>query len=233
MHRFFISDITPAHMDFILPEEESKHACRVLRLSNGDLLEIINGRGDLFTAKITDAQAKHCVVHIENVLHEEPEPFLIHLAIAPTKNMDRLEWFVEKATEIGVHAITPVFGENSERRQLKPERLEKIIVAATKQSLRLHAPVFHPAQKVTDFLKSNPGQYIAHCESNQPRIELHTLQPKSKEFTLLIGPEGDFSANEISIAQQNDYTAVSLGNTRLRTETAGVYAVTVLKTLFA
>jgi 16S rRNA (uracil1498-N3)-methyltransferase len=233
MHRFFISDITPAHTDFILPEEESKHACRVLRLSNGDSLEIINGRGDLLTATITDAHAKHCVVHIENVLHEEPESFSIHIGIAPTKNIDRLEWFVEKATEIGVHAITPVFGENSERRQLKPERLEKIIVAATKQSMRLHAPVLHPAQKVSDFLKSNPGQYIAHCDSGKPRIELHTLRPQQKEITLLIGPEGDFSANEITLAQQNEYTAVSLGNTRLRTETAGVYAVTVLKTLFA
>lgn len=233
MHRFYISDITPGHTDFILPEEESKHACRVVRLSNGDSIEIINGKGDLFTAKITDAHPKHCVVHIDQHLHQEKDNHFIHIAIAPTKNMDRIEWFIEKATEIGVHAITPVFGEKSERRQLKEERLEKIVIAATKQSLRLHAPILHAPQKVSDFIRQNPNQYIAHCAHNQERIELHTMKFSVKKIVLLIGPEGDFSSNEIEVAQENGYKAVSLGNTRLRTETAGLYAVTVLKTMLS
>jgi 16S rRNA (uracil1498-N3)-methyltransferase len=228
MHRFFIPELTLEQTTYTLSEDESKHACKVLRMNTGDYLEIINGKGTLFTAVISDAHHKHCSIEITSLFSEKPSSTSIHIAIAPTKNMDRLEWFIEKATEIGVTEITPILCSNSERKVLKLERLEKIIVSATKQSQRLFIPQLNELTPIATFIQQHPNCYIAHCEVNQPRIELHTLKLDSN-FTLIIGPEGDFSSTEIELAMKNKFKAVSLGSNRLRTETAGVYAVTIAK----
>ena len=228
MHRFFVSELSKSTPDFILSEEESKHACRVLRLTNGQAIEIINGKGDLFIGEIVDNHPKRCAVKINNVYSESPEKKRIHIAISPTKNMDRFEWFVEKATEIGVNEITPLFGENSERKTLKRERLDKLLISATKQSKRLFIPQLNEPSSTSDFIAKTSFAYIAHCETNHSR---NFLAPDDlqTDFTIMVGPEGDFSNKEIHLALSKGFKPVTLGDNRLRTETAGIYAVTLAK----
>lgn len=228
MNHFFVENIAPSSDTFVLGEEESKHACRVLRLKNDDEIAILNGKGYRFIAKITDNNPKRCIVSIKEQYYEDAPKSHIHIAIAPTKSMDRLEWFIEKATEIGVDEITPIVGENSERKKIKPERLEKILIAAFKQSQRLYLPQLNPMVSVAEFINKTPRALFAHCDSEDNKVELSELDFSNK-ITIMIGPEGDFSRKEIDLALKKGFTPVSLGKNRLRTETAGIYATLVAK----
>ncbi|MFZ4399564.1 MAG: 16S rRNA (uracil(1498)-N(3))-methyltransferase [Bacteroidales bacterium] len=211
---------------YTLDKEESAHCVRVLRLREGSHIHLTDGNGNLYKARLLNADIKSCIVEIiETISNYEKRNFHLHIAIAPTKNTDRFEWFLEKATEIGIDEITPVFCEHSERRQINPERLQKIITSALKQSLKAYHPVLKDAIKFEQFLlKKFEGQkFIAHCEETQKQ-SLQSMYIKNASALILIGPEGDFSTSEITKAIENNYQPISLGTSRLRTETAGIVA---------
>jgi len=210
----------------ILPEEESQHAVKVLRLRAGDNVEIVDGKGTVCNARIINPHAKHCEFEIISQRITDQPNYNLHIAIAPTKNIERLEWFVEKVTEIGVGTITPIICRFSERKILKSERLEKIIVSASKQSLKTHFPVLQPLCSFEELIKatSNIAQrFIAHCYE-QDKLLLKDLCKPTMDTLILIGPEGDFSLEEVEKAISAGFQPVSLGNSRLRTETAGIVA---------
>jgi 16S rRNA (uracil1498-N3)-methyltransferase len=221
MHIFYDPEIASASPVFAMNTEESGHACRVLRLKQGDPIEILNGKGQRFICQITDANPKKCIVSIEEIIHEEIPEHIIHIAIAPTKNMDRIEWFAEKATELGVTHISLIECRNSERRAVKMERLEKVLISAMKQSKRSVLPLLSTMIKFNDFVTANPNGLIAHCHEGHRSFLFETLKEKN---TILIGPEGDFSIEEVQFAVQHGYTPIHLGSNRLRTETAALYA---------
>lgn len=229
MNIFYLADIEENAKEVILPEEESKHACRVLRLKKGDELLIMNGKGHHFTAKITDDNPKKCTVKILSFDFEEPSSKHIHIAICPTKNNDRMEWFVEKATELGVNEISFIISKNSERKQLKLERFEKIMIAATKQSQRKYLPTINEAITLEDFIKIHKNGAIAHCYQGN-KIHIKSNLQKT-DYPILIGPEGDFTKQEVELALAAKYDPISLGKNRLRTETAGLYACMLVKTI--
>lgn len=208
-------------------ELESNHACKVLRLHVQMDVELINGRGLVAHGKILEAHHKRCQVEILGRFVFDKEPNRIHLAICPTKSNDRFEWMLEKIVEIGVDEITPLVSENSERSKLNFERLDKVIMSAVKQSLRPFKPQLNPMVKVKDFLKTHPNALMAHCREDFERTDLKSHAFRN-EIVVMIGPEGDFSENEIKLAIQNQVKSVSLGINRLRTETAGLVAVTLL-----
>jgi 16S rRNA (uracil1498-N3)-methyltransferase len=228
MNIFFTPDISGK--TYTLNENESKHCVRVLRHGVGDMLTLTDGKGGWFQARITDANPKRCEVLVENqIFDHEKRNYYLHVAIAPTKNTDRFEWFLEKATEIGIDEITPLLCENSERKQLKTERLEKVMVAAMKQSLKAYLPKLNNLTNFEAFIKSRQpaSKYIAHCAQGEKKHLFKVLKPAHKVL-ILIGPEGDFSSQEIEIATAMGYEAISLGRSRLRTETAGVSAVHIV-----
>ncbi len=222
MHRFYVSEIAIDITLFTLNEEESKHACRVLRLKIGDTIELVDGRGNLFSCTITEDHPKRCTVEVNDVYSQPILPYSLHLALAPTKNMDRMEWLVEKATEIGVTHLSFLRTKNSERQQLKLDRLEKIAISAMKQSKRLVLPVLYEIIDFRSFISTHPNGLIAHCIEGEKR----TIRAEFNSFNcpILIGPEGDFVQDEIDYAFENGYKPVTLGNHRLRTETAAMYA---------
>ncbi len=210
-----------------LPETESQHCVKVLRMSEGDEIGIIDGRGNRYRAEITLAHPKRCAVHIVGQ-EDAPNPWgaQVHIGIAPTKNLDRMEWFAEKVTEIGIDSITPLLCRFSERKELKTERLRKILVSAMKQSLKAVLP---DLPEMTPFAKfvAQPfeGQkFIAHCYKEGERRELTEVYRPGENALVLIGPEGDFSPEEVELAIANGFQPVMLGKSRLRTETAGVVA---------
>lgn len=224
MHLFFTPDLKD--LNYILEEQESKHCIKVLRLSENDEIYLINGKGGFFKALITDPNPKRCVVKIvEEKLNFNKRDYYLHIAIAPTKNIDRFEWFLEKATEIGIDEITPLLCEHSERKVIKPERLEKIIVSAMKQSYKAFLPKLNPLTDYKTFVSQNAStvKLIAHCEEFTPSNVGKLIKPK-EQVCILIGPEGDFSKEEIELAKEFDYQELSLGTSRLRTETAGIAA---------
>ena len=207
-----------------LPEEESLHCVKVLRQKSGDIIHIIDGVGGLYEAMIINPHQKKTEVEILKVTENYGQRnFKLHMAVAPTKNIDRFEWFVEKATEIGVDTITPILCRFSERKVIKQERVEKLVVSASKQSLKAFVPKVNPLTPFNDFIISNQAsnKYIAHCYNSEKQYLLDICQPLS-DIILLVGPEGDFSIEEVKLALQNQFTPISLGNSRLRTETAGV-----------
>ncbi|MCB0476841.1 MAG: 16S rRNA (uracil(1498)-N(3))-methyltransferase [Crocinitomicaceae bacterium] len=209
-----------------LSEEESKHIHKVLRKKEGDVIGMLNGKGLQAEGKIIGFTGKKISVQLQNLCFEENDPSgNLTIAIAPTKNMDRFEFFLEKATEIGLGKVVPILSSNSERKVVKEERLEKILVSAMKQSKRLYLPELKELTKFETFLDQDNSEckFIAHCEEEEKRNFVKELDP-SKKTTILIGPEGDFSINEIKLALQKGYIPVSLGESRLRTETAGIYA---------
>jgi len=212
--------------EIILSAEESKHATKVLRKKEGDILNFTDGKGAFYKAEITVADTRKCRLEI---VSSEQKPkqhnYYLHIAIAPTKNMNRYEWFLEKATEIGIDEITPIICSHSERKVIKTERCNRILLSAMKQSLKFHLPKLNEAISLKDFLKQDfkGNKYIAHCEDGK-KVALRT-EDKVAKTTILIGPEGDFSTKEIDMALQNQYKAVSLGTSRLRTETAGIVAI--------
>jgi len=225
MQLFYNPDIQQGDSSFIFDKEESRHIVKVLRKKEGDIIHISNGKGLLFTSEIIFASEKKCEVNIIGEQYFEPSPYYLHLAVAPTKMNDRYEWFLEKATEIGISEITPLICEHSERTIFKADRFEKILQSAMKQSLQYYLPKLNEPVHFKNFIadKKDGQLFIAHCEETDKKLLKTELQPKQK-VTILIGPEGDFSTKEIELALSNDYMPVSLGNTRLRTETAAVVA---------
>lgn len=225
MQLFYNPNITEATETFSFDKEESKHIIKVLRKKDTDILFVTNGLGFLFKTEITLASDSKCTVKIISFEKAPPSKFHLHLAVAPTKMNDRYEWFLEKATEIGIHEITPIICDHSERKGINNERFEKILLAAMKQSNELFLPKLNEAITFKEFIKlENRGlKLIAHCEETDKKTLKSILKP-NEDVTLLIGPEGDFSEKEIALALENDFTAVSLGNTRLRTETAAIVA---------
>jgi len=212
--------------EIILSAEESKHATKVLRKKEGDILNFTDGKGGFYKAKITIADTRKSRLQVVSTEQKEKQHnYHLHIAIAPTKNMDRFEWFLEKATEIGIDEITPIICSRSERKVIKTERGNRILLSAMKQSLKFHLPKLNEAINLKEFLKQDfeGNKYIAHCQQGE-KIELRAKE-KVKKTTVLIGPEGDFSASEIEIALQNQFKSVSLGTSRLRTETAGLVTV--------
>lgn len=225
MQLFYNPDIKSNDSTFTFDKEESRHIVKVLRKKEGDKIQITNGNGSLFTSEIVFASEKKCEVKITYEELQGQMPYFLHLAVAPTKMNDRYEWFLEKATEIGISEITPILCEHSERTVFKADRFEKILQSAMKQSLQFYMPKLNEPVRYTSFVKQqHEGQlFIAHCEETDKKLLKTELQPKQK-VTILIGPEGDFSTKEIELALAQKYVPVSLGNTRLRTETAAVVA---------
>ncbi|MDN3493258.1 16S rRNA (uracil(1498)-N(3))-methyltransferase [Winogradskyella bathintestinalis] len=225
MQLFYNQNITENDTSFKFDKEESRHIAKVLRKKEGDILAITNGNGWLFTAKITLAEPKKCIVSLTSKSYQPKRQFNLHLAVAPTKMNDRFEWFLEKATEIGIETITPVICDHSERKVIKTERFEKIIQSAMKQSLQYHKPILNDPKNFKDFIKQTfIGQtFIAHCEETDKKSLKSQLKPAT-DCTILIGPEGDFSVKEIEMALEHNYIPVTLGATRLRTETAAIAA---------
>lgn len=226
MQLFFDANIKETDTQFTFDKTESRHIIRVLRKKEGDSLFITNGNGYLFTSEISIANDKRCTVAINKITKQKNAlDYKLHIAIAPTKNNQRLEWFLEKATEIGISEITPIFCANSERKIIKKERLEKVLITAMKQSNRYYLPTLNKAISLQQFLEKEVTglKFIAHCEETDKKTFKEQLI-KGKDITILIGPEGDFSLAEILVALKNKYIPVSLGKSRLRTETAGIVA---------
>lgn len=223
MQIFYTPDIAVSNE---LPEEEAGHCIRVLRLTEGDGVLLTDGKGFFYKAVISRAHPKHCEV---DILEKWEQPalwdFYLHIAVAPTKNMDRMEWFVEKATEIGIDAVTCLNCRFSERREIKPARLEKILVSAMKQSQKATLPELTGMTDFHSFVARpfNGRKFIAHCEEGEKPLLQHACRP-GENALVLIGPEGDFSPEEISLALQQGFEPVSLGKSRLRTETAALVA---------
>jgi 16S rRNA (uracil1498-N3)-methyltransferase len=227
MQLFYNPDLTKETTQITFDKIESKHIVRVLRKKEDAILHITNGKGFLFDAKIIIASDKKCVAEIIEI-QEKPKPwnYYLHIAIAPTKNNDRIEWFLEKATEIGIDEITPIICSNSERRIVKLDRFEKIIQSAMKQSLKFTLPKINEPVKFNDFINQDfEGTFcIAHCEELEKNSLKSVVNP-SEKTTILIGPEGDFSSQEITKALEKNSIPISLGESRLRTETAALVAV--------
>ncbi|MDR0907730.1 MAG: 16S rRNA (uracil(1498)-N(3))-methyltransferase [Rikenellaceae bacterium] len=227
MQLFYAPDITPPH--HTLPEEESRHCVKVLRMRAGEVVHLTDGRGNLFEAQIVSADPRRCEVEVmATTAGYGRHPYQLTMAVAPTKNIDRFEWFLEKATEIGVDSIVPLLSQNSERRVLKPERAEKVIVSAAKLSLKAYFPVLEPLTDVKDvIIRPFAGaKLIAHCREDSARVSIMDALAPARDALILIGPEGDFTAEEVALARSHGFIEISLGTSRLRTETAALVATT-------
>jgi len=225
MQLFYNPYLTENTSQISFSKEESKHIVKVLRKSIGDILHITNGKGWLFTAELLSSDVKSCTAIIASKVLQTKKGYQLHLAVAPTKMNDRYEWFLEKATEIGIDIITPIICEHSERKIVKTDRFEKILQSAMKQSLNCYLPRLNEPIHFKDFIKQafDGQRFIAHCEETN-RKSLKNLILAKNEITILIGPEGDFSVKEIEMAIRNKFIPVTLGETRLRTETAAIVA---------
>jgi len=225
MQLFFNPDISENTTQFTFEREESKHIVKVLRKNIGDTLYITNGKGWLFIAEISMPNINKCTAKIISQKQQPKRDYNLHLAVAPTKINDRYEWFLEKATEIGIDSITPIICDHSERKVIKPERFERILQSAMKQSLNCYLPKLNDAISFKDFINLDfeGDLFIAHCEETDRKSLKQQLNPKT-DITILIGPEGDFSVKEITEALKNNFIPVTLGETRLRTETAAIVA---------
>jgi 16S rRNA (uracil1498-N3)-methyltransferase len=234
MQLFYIADLHESSTEFTFDKIESRHIIKVLRKKEGSVLHITNGKNYLFEGKIIIADDKKCQIQITEIKKQKSlRNYKIQIAIAPTKSNDRFEWFLEKATEIGVDEIQPIICAHSERKVIKTDRLKKVVLSAMKQSLQFQLPILRETITFKEYISQNfdnqqtsfnQGKFIAHCEKTTKNSLKKLLQPTS-ETLILIGPEGDFSTEEIELALQNDFIPVSLGATRLRTETAGIVAV--------
>ncbi len=229
MQLFYYPNLDNSTTQFVFTPEESHHIVKVLRKKENDDLLITNGKGYLFEAKILLADAKKCKAQITATTKKHRKMYWFHLVVAPTKSNDRFEWFLEKATEIGVDEITPIICERSERKIVKPERMEKVLQSAMKQSMQAYLPKLNPAVTYNEFIdQERKGLlFIAHCEEDE-KLELKRCVAPDKDITILIGPEGDFSRHEIDKAYKKGFLPVSLGKNRLRTETAAIVACTTV-----
>lgn len=229
---FFYSEaLQPGTSEFVLNEDTSKHVVQVLRMQNGQQLNLTDGRGNIFNASIIDDHKKRCTVKILSEKYQEPSGKKITIAISPVKNTSRFEWFLEKATEIGVNEIIPLICGRTEKQHVRMERLRGILVSAMLQSQQCRLPLLHEPVRFEDLVMrqfENGKKYIAHCLPEGNKESLHLQISKSSNQLILIGPEGDFTTEEIDLALNNNFIPVALGETRLRTETAGVVAATLL-----
>lgn len=226
MQLFYLEEASLNSLVF-LDKDESKHCVKSLRKKMNDTILITNGKGKVFEAKLVNEDVNKCMVEISK---EVNSPFLkkynLHIAISPLKNPDRFEWFVEKAVEIGVDSIIPIICEHTEKSGIKMDRLKRIAVSAMKQSLKVNLPEISNPIKISEFLNGdfNSSQnFIAWCETSKEKLLFEVLA-KTQDVVLLIGPEGDFTKTEVDLAIQKGFLPVSLGNSRFRTETAGVLA---------
>jgi len=225
MRLFFAPDITTPFYTF--DEQESKHIVRVLRFKEEDKLLLTDGKGYFYEAVVSEASAKRCTVKILNKKPEEKHNYYLHIAIAPTKNIDRFEWFLEKATEIGIDEITPIITKNSERKKIKKARLLKVVEAAMKQSHKAYHPKLNDLTSWKDFMEKPltcDKKFLAHCYEGEKQSLKISLE-KQESVLIMIGPEGDFTLEEVAEAQEKNILPLALGTYRLRTETAGIVAV--------
>jgi 16S rRNA (uracil1498-N3)-methyltransferase len=229
MQLFYQSNLI-LNSNVILNEEESRHCAQVLRLKAGDEIHITNGLGSLFLATLIEVHHKKCLLAITSeTKYPKTKDFSLHLAIAPTKNMDRMEWFLEKAVELGIDEVTPIICARSERKEIKTERLYKVVISAMKQSLKYHLPVINEAISFNQFMAKEHQSQNFICFGEAPLSNnLNTFQTNKTQNLFLIGPEGDFTPSEINIATQKGYKPLNLGTSRLRTETAAMHVVSIV-----
>ncbi|WP_340063221.1 16S rRNA (uracil(1498)-N(3))-methyltransferase [Ascidiimonas aurantiaca] len=229
MQLFYHPEITADTTVFAFESDESKHIVKVLRKVPGDLLEITNGKGFFFTVKLVDTHTRNCKAEVVKTQKVLPRKYQLHIAIAPTKTNDRFEWFLEKATEIGIDSITPLFCKNSERKIIKKERYKKVMLSAMKQSLQSFLPRLNDPVSFHEFIAQEQlGQlFIAHCHAGERFSFKRKIQP-DQPTTILIGPEGDFTEEEVQQALRKGFMPITLGHNRLRTETAGLVACTTV-----
>ncbi len=228
---FYINEYNTSQKEIVLDEDTSRHAVQVLRMKEGEKLNLTDGKGNLITVEITDAHKKHCSVKIQATSHELRAARQITVAISLLKNASRFEWFLEKATEIGVSEIIPLICERTEKQKFRFDRMKGICISAMLQSQQTWLPILHEPKQFNHLAIEqfdDQQKFIAHCEESGQKNDLSAFQPFNNS-TILIGPEGDFSKDEIELALQNNFIPVSLGETRLRSETAGVVAATMLR----
>jgi len=224
MHIFYTPDLQDD--TYRLSEEESKHCVRVLRLTEGENLFLVDGKGLFCEAVIINANPKACLLQVrDKKSNYGKKDYQLIIGVSPTKNIDRYEWFLEKATEIGIDAVIPLLSRYSERKEIKPERLEKVMISAMKQSIKAYLPVLNPMQafKKTITTPFAGQRFIAHCNEGE-KLLLRDAVIKGKDVFILIGPEGDFSTEEVEMAVNEGFIPISLGDSRLRTETAALVA---------
>ncbi|HLF46178.1 MAG TPA: RsmE family RNA methyltransferase, partial [Chitinophagaceae bacterium] len=237
---FYINSLDASKKSIELDEDTSRHVVQVLRMKEGKQINLTDGKGNLITAEISDAHKKHCTVEILDSRFTPHVLRKISIAISLLKNTNRFEWFLEKATEIGVAEIIPLICERTEKQKFRFDRMKGICISAMLQSQQCWLPVLHETEQFNHLVIQqidNTQKFIAHCNDSSVKQNLSTFKPPSDRViragfnhsTILIGPEGDFTKEEIELALQNDFIPVSLGETRLRTETAGVVAAAVLK----
>ena len=225
MQIFYAPDISGN--DYILDENESRHCIRVLRMTRGDKLKLVDGKGTLYEGFISDPDPAQCEITITAITRNfEKRSYRLHIAISPIKNQERFEWFVEKSVEIGVDEITPVICRNTEKPGIKRDRINNIIISAMKQSIKAFIPVLNDPVAFGEFIGSDPSgiKMIAHCSPLYERSKIDQVYEKDRDAVILIGPEGDFTGDELSLAFKNGFKSVHFGTSRLRTETAGIAA---------
>ncbi|WP_207429184.1 16S rRNA (uracil(1498)-N(3))-methyltransferase [Pedobacter sp. SYSU D00535] len=223
---FYTPDI--AGDNYQLNEEESRHCIKVLRLDTDDEVFLVDGKGGFYKAKITSANAKKTILQVlEKQTDYGKRNYYLHIAVAPTKNIERLEWFLEKATEIGIDEVSPIICDRSERREVKTERLNRIITSAVKQSLKAYHPILNEPRRFRNFISetisSADQKFVAHCMEGE-KFPLKEKTELGRRYLILIGPEGDFTREELQLAQENGFLPITLGSSRLRTETAALEA---------
>ena len=230
MNLFYVENIENGMA--ILPDDEARHCVQSLRKKAGDTIHFVDGKGGFYTGEIVEANRKRCTVRItQQQQNYEPSQVHLHIGIAPTKNINRLEWFLEKATEIGISEITPILCQRSERKTVRTDRLQKIMLTAMKQSLKAYLPKLNELTNFKDFIRTQNSvksrTFIAHCSEGE-KPHLKDIYKAKQNTLILIGPEGDFSPEEVALALQHQYEAISLGKSRLRTETAGLAACHII-----
>jgi len=224
MHLFYTPDLKED--TYRLSEEESKHCVRVLRLTEGETLYLVDGNGLYCEAVIISAHPKACILNVvDKKYNYGKRDYKLTIGVSPTKNIDRYEWFLEKATEIGIDEIIPLISRYSERKEIKPERLEKVMISAIKQSIKAYLPALSPIKTFKETIKMpfTGLKFIAHCNEGE-KVLLRDVVVKGKDVLILIGPEGDFSIEEVELAIKEGFVPISLGDSRLRTETAALVA---------
>jgi 16S rRNA (uracil1498-N3)-methyltransferase len=223
MHTIFLPDWTESNKEVLLSEQEGKHTIQVLRMKTGDTVRVINGTGLEGKATLEVRSKKEATISISEVAHHNYPNTLLHLAIAPTKQLERMEWLLEKCTEIGVARFSFILCKNSERRNLNMDRLERIVISATKQSGRIFLPKIHPLMSLETFTANHRIGWIAHCREDMDKKAIGSF-PYTTDAPILIGPEGDFTKEEIAATLKTGYKSITLGQSRLRTETAALVA---------
>jgi len=231
---FYINDYDPSKKEIILDEDVSRHIIQVLRMKPGEQLNLTDGKGNVFTTSIVDDHKKHCVVKVQETSYKEPEARKISIAISLLKTANRFEWFLEKATEIGVNEIIPLVCERTEKEKFRHDRMQNILVSAMLQSQQcwlpvLHEPIAYELLFRQEEVANASQKFIAHCIEEEKRNLADLINESLPSQIILIGPEGDFTPAEIELAINHHFVAVTLGETRLRTETAGIVAATILR----